>query len=216
MILTTVKTGAGDTEDLAHDQGRAAAHGRYSVTDAGITTPPVPDADAPRRIPGPRHPLAAGGPRRMTRLEGEKDASERDVDRHPCLQPLVARLGLANARFQDRHHHHHPHRVVVETISEGIRLYRPTEVTGAVEELGTNDHLPVQEFMLMKIRSNVREAYPDPPVGAEAGAGLVTGSAIGVWRSRARISGPESAVLIGRGRGSEGMRGSRQGIVRGG
>lgn len=185
MILTTVKTG----EDPVHGPDRPHPAAVVAVV---ITMNPV-DVDThhhildhPRPLPGGGHPHTAprgnvagrgAAPQALLAPPAPPPAPRLRLDLSPALQPQ-------------------PHDITKVT-DEEIVLDQSlsTEVTGAVGETGTDDHLTRVEHMLMRTRPDAREVTPT--VVAAAGAAHLAGP--GTAAGAETGAGP---AIIGRGAAS--------------
>lgn len=194
MILTTVKIG----EDPALDPGPPL---HVAAMDGAIITKQA-DIDARRHIPDLHHPRSDEGHLHMT-PRGDVLATNVVLLHLPTHH---LHLDLVRHPHPDPRHGLHRHHEIIEGKSEKIAL-DPTlrsEVTDAVEETGTNEHLltPV-EHMLMRTRPDVREAVPTiiPRAGVvhTAGRTIAPGAEAGAGTA-ITAKGAETEVEKGQGR----------------
>ena len=166
MILTTVKTGAGDP---VHDPDPDPdpLHHHHAASGAVATTI-LEDVDGLLHMLDHRLLLLDKGHHPTTPLEDgiTTDAAPQPILFHPGPSQ-DPRLPL------DPTHALRLHQGIAKRRDVGIDSHLPTEVTGAVEELGTNDHLLTQGHMLMYTRPDVRQVVP----AVAAVAGIVVGAA---------------------------------------
>ena len=166
MILTTVKTGAGDP---ALDQGHPSAAGVAVVIITNLA-----DVDGRHHIFD--HPLRLDeGQCHMINVSA-KDAVLR-LNLHHRAQPpaLYPHRGLNLALHHFRQHDHGTAKEKDLRTAPDPTL--PIEVTGAVEGTSTDDQPPTVEHMLMETRPDVRNALPMPVALAVPGAKVTPAAA---------------------------------------
>ena len=172
MILTTVKTGAGDP---ALDQGHPSAAGAAVVIITNLAG--VDD----------RHHIFD----HLLRLDEDQchmidvsviDAVLRLNPHHRAQLPaLHPHRDLNLAPHHPHHHPHHPHHDHGTTKEKDAGTAPGPilliEVTGTVEGTGTDDQLPTVEHMLMETRPDVRKVPPTAAALVIDGAKVILAAA---------------------------------------